>query len=66
MSEDIKTNLSDSFAEIFSSAVTVEEVKEKDKSEAKVEAKGTKKEALPEKEKKETGVTTFKLKHEIG
>jgi hypothetical protein len=58
MSENIKTNLSDSFAEIFSSAVTVEEVKEQDKPEAKLEAKGTKKEALPEKEKKDTGVTT--------
>jgi len=57
MNEDVKTNLSDSFAEIFSSAVTVEEVKEKDKSEAKVEAKEPKKEALPEKETKEPVVT---------
>ena len=58
MSKNIKTNLSDSFAEIFSSAVTVEEVKEQDKPEANLEAKGAKKEALPEKAKKDIGVTT--------
>lgn len=56
MSEEIKTNLSDSFAEIFSNAVTVEEVKEKAKPETKVEAKEPKKEVLPEKEKKEPEV----------
>lgn len=56
MSEDIKTNLSDSFAEIFSSAVTVEEIKEKDKPETKLEAKEPKKEIAPEKQKQEQEV----------